>query len=551
MSQFEIYQLPENISPSPEDLGIMSNEAEPGHVTEKVTFQNLFSTVAKLDTNAVPAESDRFLVAPLSGSSYQMTAQELSDYLISLQPVALAVGEVYFQGNALETNFVGVGQPIIVEATYTAGQLTNFTEFDGRLTYTASDTLKFYCQADLTVSMQNATAELSFYIVLNGVVVAKSGMSPSVDGVTPSYQHIGLSCVLDLTQNDEIAIYVQNDTDTTPVIVKDFNLKVFNPGGSDSTTTTLQQAYTAQANGVIELTAAKPIEILSDTIAILPELNFKQTAIPAADDVIALQNYFSKNSAGDEKLYFNFEQAVADPNANAEASAFTLSARKNDLVGETGLYPVLTYSGLRDLPIFPRRVSGGPSGRGIASTLFNVSSPTTSYPAGVYTNIAQTIRGQNLILPNSFDVGDVIEIDCYGAIEIKVTDVAVSQTSNFRISFGNIITVTSSDVTATTLPQNYSGWFNFKFKITRGDLNAGARLNVAGSGLWLPPEGLKTITWPNTVYTTQYVMGQTYPITIEFLRGVTGFSDPGDRYDFVAWGCNVQQYSAGDNQPSF
>jgi hypothetical protein len=154
-------------------------------------------------------------------------------------------------------------------------------------------------------------------------------------------------------------------------------------------------------------------------------------------------------------------------------------------------------------------------------------------------------------LPNSFDVGDVIEIDCYGAIEIKVTDVAVSQTSNFRISFGNIITVTSSDVTATTLPQNYSGWFNFKFKITRGDLNAGARLNVAGSGLWLPPEGLKTITWPNTVYTTQYVMGQTYPITIEFLRGVTGFSDPGDRYDFVAWGCNVQQYSAGDNQPSF
>ena len=551
MSQFEIYQLPENISPSPEDLGIMSNEAEPGHVTEKVTFQNLFSTVAKLETNAVPAESDRFLVAPLAGSSYQMTAQELSDYLISLQPVALAVGEVYFQGNALATNFVGVGQPIIVEATYTAGQLTNFTEFDGRLTYTASDTLKFYCQADLTVSMQNATAELSFYIVLNGVVVAKSGMSPSVDGVTPSYHHVGLSCVLDLTQNDEIAVYVQNDTDTTPVIVKDFNLKVFNPGGSDSTTTTLQQAYTAQNDGVIELTAAKPIEILSDTIAILPELNFKQTAIPAVDDVIALQNYFSKNSAGDEKLYFKFEQSVADPTANSEASAIMLSARKNDNVTETGLYPILTYSGLRDLTNFPRRASVGPSGRGIASTLFTISSPTENYPTTQYTNIAQTIRGQNIILPNSFDVGDVIEIDCYGALEIVVSDVAVGDPSTFRISFGNILTVTSNNVSATTLPQDYSGWFHFKFKIIRSELNAGSRLNVSGSGLYLPPEGLKTISWPNTVFTTQYVPGQSYPLSIEFQRGVTGFSQPGDRYDFVAWGCNVQQYSAGDNQPPF
>lgn len=552
MSEFEIYQLPiESISPSPEDLAIMSNEAEPGHVTEKVTFQNLFSTVAKLDTNAVPAESDRFLVAPLSGSSYQMTAQELSDYLISLQPVALAVGEVFFQGNALATNFVGVGQPIIVEATYTAGQLTNFTEFDGRLTYTSSETLKFYCQADLTVSMQNATAELSFYIVLNGVVVAKSGMSPSVDGVTPSFQHIGLSCVLDLTQNDEIAVYVQNDTDTTPVIVKDFNLKVFNPGGSDSTTTTLQQAYTAQADGSIELTASKPIEILSDTIAILPEFNFRQVAIPSANDIIGLQNFYSKNSSGADKLYVKFEQSVISPTASSESAGFVLSAQKNDTIGGTGIYPVLTYSGTRDITNFPRRVSVGPSSRGIASTLFTVTSPTQSYPEGVYTSIWQTIRGNNVVQPASLDVGDVIEIDCYGGIRYQITDTALVGPSTFRIKFGTLINVESSDV---NIPgeQSNLGWFQFKFKIMRSDQNAGAALIISGSGLVSNGQGsLAPINFPNGVWTTFWTSAGSYPIEIEWLRGVGGFDSPSDRYDYICWGCNVQQYSAGDNQAPF
>jgi hypothetical protein len=400
--------------------------------------------------------------------------------------------------------------------------------------------------------MQNATAELSFYIVLNGVVVAKSGMSPSVDGVTPSFQHIGLSCVLDLTQNDEIAVYVQNDTDTTPVIVKDFNLKVFNPGGSDSTTTTLQQAYTAQADGSIELTAAKPIEILSDTIAILPEFNFRQVAIPAADDIIGLQNYYSKNSSGADKLYMKFEQSVVDPTAGSEAAGFVLSAQKNDLPGTTGMYPVLTYSGDRDITNFARRASVGTGSRGVASTLFSVTTPTTSYPANVYQSIWQTIRGNNVVQPSSMDVGDVIVIDCYGGIFIQITDVAIILPSKWRIKFGGIIEVESNNVNLNAGPTPSSGWFHWRFKIMRADLNAGARLNVSGSGVISNGNGsLQPVNFPNTTWTTLWTSAGSYPIEIEWQRGVSGFSDPSDRYDYVAYGCSVQQFSAGDNQPPF
>ena len=496
---------------------------------------------------------DRFKVNV--GTTGSPNYQEIA-YLSDINSITSdgALGQTYFSNNSAPTLISGIGVPVNIAGVFQSANLVNMSASpSGSLTNTSADTLNFTFVATMTVTLNFSTADVKGYMYKNGTtVVSVSEPVISVDGTTPSYKTLTMSGHVSLAPNDSLIPKIANQTNTDEIIVNSINFKAntIGGGGGGSGTTTLEQAYTA-GDGTMIMTAGKPLEFQSNDLAVVPEFNLRLTQIPSANDVVGTSSYLSKNSSGDDIPYFNFTTAVADPTQNNEATAFAMFARKNDLVTETGMYPVLTYSGIRDLTNFPRRASVGPSGRGIASTLFTISSPTENYPTTQYTNIAQTIRGQNIILPNSFDVGDVIEIDCYGALEIVVSDVAVGDPSTFRISFGNILTVTSNNVSATTLPQDYSGWFHFKFKIIRSDLNAGSRLNVSGSGLYLPPEGLKTISWPNTVFTTQYVPGQSYPLSIEFQRGVTGFSQPGDRYDFVAWGCNVQQYSAGDNQPPF
>ena len=460
-------------------------------------------------------------------------------------------GETHFQGNAVETVIAGVGVPLLIAGGYAAGDLLGFTELNGVLTYTDAPTRGVQIDASITATMNLSTADLTFTVFQNGVAVAKSAMSPSVDGVTPSPKSVSLNCLLQVNTGDTIALYVQNNTNTDNVLVQDLNLKVTAIGGvgGSGAGLDLEDAYT-NGDGTMIMTTGKPLEFQSNDLLIDSNFNYRLTQIPAVDQIIGVEGAWSKDTGGTDRLYSNMQHLVKDPTAGSYAGGFSIGARRNYPVGAQGFNDVITYDGTTDILNFYNRASVGPTSRGVASTLFVVSNPKVS-SVSAEELIWDDIRGQNVVEALSLDVGDVIEIDCYGRIQVQIADTAVITPSYWRVTFGGIIDVQTNYVNTTGFPLNFDGWFNWKLKIIRSNVNAGAQLNVSGSGIFTDTTGnFRPITWPNQVWTSGYVSGASYPINIYFNQGVaTG--TPGDLYQYPAFGCTVNQYSAGDNQPPF
>lgn len=160
-------------------------------------------------------------------------------------------GEAFFQGNATYTTIVTQGVAVKVAGTYSSGELLEFTQVSGTLTYTGATSQVLAVEASLTSTLNLADAGVSFIFYLNGAPVTKSIQSPVIDGTTPSPKSVSVSCFLSLSTNDTLELYVQNNENTDDVLIQDLNFKAssigaIGTGGGGVGTSPAQVLYVSQ-----------------------------------------------------------------------------------------------------------------------------------------------------------------------------------------------------------------------------------------------------------------------------------------------------------------
>lgn len=130
------------------------------------------------------------------------------------------------QGNATETVIAIISTPVKVAGTFVVGRSSGFTpDTTGRVTYDLLNAVVIPISVTMTVQMATGGSDtVMACVAINGTVVPESCISTIVS--SSGAGNITLTWQEELTQNDFIEVFVQNDTDTTNIVVFDMILRV-------------------------------------------------------------------------------------------------------------------------------------------------------------------------------------------------------------------------------------------------------------------------------------------------------------------------------------
>lgn len=130
------------------------------------------------------------------------------------------------QGNSTETVIAIIGTPVKVAGTFVVGRSSGFTpDTTGRVTYDLLNTVITPISVSMAVQMATGGSDtVKACVAINGTVVPESCIRTIVNASGAG--NIFLTWQEELTQNDFIEVFVQNDTDTTNIIVLDMIVRV-------------------------------------------------------------------------------------------------------------------------------------------------------------------------------------------------------------------------------------------------------------------------------------------------------------------------------------
>lgn len=128
--------------------------------------------------------------------------------------------------NATATTITTISTPVKVAGTWAVEDESLMTaDTTGRITYNAEITNRLPVSAVCEVEPSSGTNKLiKVYLALNGAIIANSGRQVRVDAGNPL--NVALTWQLDLTENDYIELFVENNTDTIGVLVSGAVLRV-------------------------------------------------------------------------------------------------------------------------------------------------------------------------------------------------------------------------------------------------------------------------------------------------------------------------------------
>jgi hypothetical protein len=195
------------VTPSPEPL--------PVQATSQVITGDTFELWVSNDdnTNAITVVDLNYSINGMSGSSANAG-------------VPPAYAEMFFQDNVTPTPIANVNLPTKVVATYTGDMLKDFTHSNGTLTYQGAVSKVFVIDADLTATYAGTAQNTSFYIAVNGAVVAKSKQKTFIGPVTPADMPNPCHAVVTLNLGSTVEVWVENNDNANDPTIVDFNLFV-------------------------------------------------------------------------------------------------------------------------------------------------------------------------------------------------------------------------------------------------------------------------------------------------------------------------------------
>ena len=133
------------------------------------------------------------------------------------------ISQYYMNGNATATTIASVGVSVKVAGTTTSSSVTQkFTNTDNRATYIGSLTRFFKVTATLSLESGNNN-QVGCYIAKNGTVLNESEVYGTTSG-SGRAENIVVQTLVQLSENDYIEIFVENDTSTNNITVTDLNV---------------------------------------------------------------------------------------------------------------------------------------------------------------------------------------------------------------------------------------------------------------------------------------------------------------------------------------
>jgi len=135
-------------------------------------------------------------------------------------------GLLSFVGNSTETVIASSGVAVLVNATWTVISVSQFSgSTGGRLTYNGERGLPGPVDVSCgLISAGGGSIDVQVSLALNGTVIATSSTPISISGSNPA--HISIPWQLNLEENDFLEVFVQNDSNTTNIIVEFCRLRI-------------------------------------------------------------------------------------------------------------------------------------------------------------------------------------------------------------------------------------------------------------------------------------------------------------------------------------
>lgn len=136
-----------------------------------------------------------------------------------------SAGHMYMQSNATATTISTTSTPVKVAGTTTSGPSTEkFSHTDNRLTYTGALVRRVRASAVCSFSAGSNNV-VGIYLAKNGTVVADSKSKATANSGGRA-ENIVVQSVIDLSENDYLEIYAENDSSTTNITVEDMSVVV-------------------------------------------------------------------------------------------------------------------------------------------------------------------------------------------------------------------------------------------------------------------------------------------------------------------------------------
>ena len=195
------------ITPSPQPLPVQAKIAAVTGDTFELWVEN------NDNTNAITVYDLNFGISSLDTAVAN----------IGLLP---SYGEMFFQDNVTPTPISAPNTPVKITATYGADELKDFSHVNGTLTYNSTVSKVFTVKAVLSATYAATAQNTSFYIAVNGVVVARSKQKAFIGPVTPENVGHATQALVALNLGNTVEVWIENNDNANDPIVTDFNFIV-------------------------------------------------------------------------------------------------------------------------------------------------------------------------------------------------------------------------------------------------------------------------------------------------------------------------------------
>jgi hypothetical protein len=416
---------------------------------------------------------------------------------IDIPEEVTAFGEAFFQDNLLETVISLPNVPVKINAVYNTGELLDFTQAAGTLTYIGDTNNTFSVNLSLTTAINLDEANISVSIFLNGVAVPKSTQSTFTGSTTPGLQSTSVNALINLSTNDTIEVFVTNLSGTENILVQDLNINVSTVGGKAGNLDQVVIAWDG-STAPVSVFAGTDIDITGGTISYVGT---------SGDNVVT-----------------SWDGSTSPVGVTAGADI--------DITGG-----VISYTGGGG--------SGGLSGNfelGVATV------PQDTYSDASFISIIDQIDGTQTVAANSLSVGESVQVKCTFEL-IPTIPTAPSVAGAFQFVFGSTVITLPNNIILTNSATR-SGFL--EFTVTRINLTE-VNIDVTGWFNQTSPVDMSAIV------PSQDLLGQTvwpYDPNIAALIDVrwqyTGGSFPTNFLDFIGQNIRITQFTsrqaAGGNQ---
>jgi hypothetical protein len=183
-----------------------------------------FNAKAKVDQARVRGNLFRGPAVLISGFDSYTPGWEMGENGAGL-PDTKPYGYLYMNDNPVATKLISPNLFTKIAGETTTIKSDGFTVSSNRISYTGKRQLNARVYINVGGKTPEANSDLSVAVYKNGLIQVAPNSSISVGAKNEGFQ-LTLETIADLNQGDYLEVFIKNNANTTPIIVKDLQFRV-------------------------------------------------------------------------------------------------------------------------------------------------------------------------------------------------------------------------------------------------------------------------------------------------------------------------------------